>query len=53
MSAEMFEHYKPAPATYPNAAKFLYLQPEQVMMVAAHNQDLREAQKLGLRTSSR
>lgn len=32
ISAEMFERYKPAPATYPGAPKFLYLQPEEFMM---------------------
>ena len=43
MSAELFEHYKPDPETYLGAAKLLCLPPEQVMMVAAHNQDLKAA----------
>jgi 2-haloacid dehalogenase len=51
MSAELFEHYKPDPETYLGAAKLLCLKPEQVMMVAAHNQDLKAAQKLGLKTA--
>ena len=51
MSAELFEHYKPDPETYLGAAKLLCLQPEQVMMVAAHNHDLKAAQKLGLKTA--
>jgi 2-haloacid dehalogenase len=51
MSAELFEHYKPDPETYLGAAKLLCLKPEQVMMVAAHNSDLRAAQKLGLKTA--
>ena len=45
MSAELFEHYKPDPETYLGAAKLLCLTPEQVMMVAAHNYDLKAAQK--------
>ncbi len=51
MSAELFEHYKPDPETYLGAAKLLCLPPEQVMMVAAHNHDLKAAQKLGLKTA--
>jgi 2-haloacid dehalogenase len=51
MSAELFQHYKPDPETYLGAAKLLCLPPEQVMMVAAHNGDLKAAQKLGLKTA--
>jgi 2-haloacid dehalogenase len=51
LSAELFEHYKPDPETYLGAARLLGLQPEQVMMVAAHNNDLAAAQKLGLKTA--
>ena len=51
MSAELFEHYKPDPETYLGAAKLLCMKPEQVMMVAAHNHDLKAAQKLGLKTA--
>ncbi len=51
MSAELFEHYKPDPETYLGAAKLLCLKPEQVMMCAAHNNDLKAAQKLGLKTA--
>ena len=51
MSAELFEHYKPDPETYLGAARLLCLKPEQVMMVAAHNNDLRAAQKNGLKTA--
>ncbi len=51
MSAELFEHYKPDPETYLGAARLLCLKPEQVMMVAAHNNDLRAAQKQGLKTA--
>src|SRR6201986_426506 len=51
MSAELFEHYKPDPETYIGAARLLCLMPEQVMMVAAHNHDLKAAQKNGLKTA--
>jgi len=51
LSAELFEHYKPDSETYLGAAKLLCLPPEQVMMVAAHNNDLKAAQKLGLKTA--
>ena len=43
ISAELFEHYKPDPETYLGAARLLCLKPEQVMMVAAHNHDLKAA----------
>ena len=51
LSAELFEHYKPDPETYLGAARLLCLPPEQVMMVAAHNHDLKAAQRLGLKTA--
>jgi 2-haloacid dehalogenase len=51
LSAELFEHYKPDPETYLGAARLLCLPPEQLMMVAAHNHDLKAAQKLGLKTA--
>jgi 2-haloacid dehalogenase len=51
MSAELFEHYKPDPETYLGAARLLGLPPGQVMMVAAHNNDLLAAGKCGLKTA--
>jgi 2-haloacid dehalogenase len=51
LSAELFEHYKPDAETYLGAARLLCLPPEQVMMVAAHNHDLKAAQKSGLKTA--
>ncbi|MDP1582130.1 MAG: haloacid dehalogenase type II [Bradyrhizobium sp.] len=51
LSAELFEHYKPDPETYLGAARLLGLAPEQVMMVAAHNGDLKAAQTNGLKTA--
>lgn len=51
LSAEVFRHYKPDAETYLGAAKILGLAPGQVMMVAAHNNDLAAAQALGLKTA--
>ena len=51
MSAELFQHYKPDPETYLGAARLLGLKPGEVMMVAAHNYDLKAAQSLGLKTA--
>jgi 2-haloacid dehalogenase len=51
LSAELFAHYKPDPEVYLGAARLLNLPPEKVMMVAAHNNDLKAAQDLGLKTA--
>jgi 2-haloacid dehalogenase len=51
LSAELAKHYKPDPQAYQTAADLLGLRPEQVMMVAAHKNDLRAAQAVGLRTA--
>ena len=51
LSSELARHYKPDPEVYLTAADLLGLQPEQVMMVAAHKGDLRAAGALGLRTA--
>ena len=51
LSAEIFHHYKPDPEAYLGAAEILGLQPSEVMMVAAHKDDLRHAQKQGLKTA--
>ncbi|WP_316205287.1 haloacid dehalogenase type II [Bradyrhizobium sp. SZCCHNS3004] len=51
MSAELFAHYKPDPETYLGAARLLGLAPGEVMMVAAHNNDLQAAQRYGLKTA--
>jgi 2-haloacid dehalogenase len=51
ISAEDFKHYKPDPEVYLGAAAELGLAPDQVMMVAAHNADLRAAQSAGLRAA--
>jgi 2-haloacid dehalogenase len=48
LSAELFNHYKPDLETYLGAARLLGLDPAQVMLVAAHKDDLRAAQRQGL-----
>lgn len=51
LSAELFRHYKPDPEVYLGAADLLGLPPHALMMVAAHNGDLRAAHDVGLRTA--
>jgi 2-haloacid dehalogenase len=51
LGAEVARHYKPDPETYLVTADLLGLRPEQCMMVAAHNNDLKAASALGLRTA--
>jgi 2-haloacid dehalogenase len=51
LSAELFRHYKPDPEAYLGAAALLGLAPPEVMLVAAHKDDLRAAQACGLRTA--
>ena len=51
LSAELFRHYKPDPESYLGAAAMLGFEPAEVMMVAAHKDDLRAAQACGLATA--
>ena len=51
LSAELFRRYKPDPQTYLGAAELLSLDPAQLMLVAAHNDDLSAAADLGLATA--
>jgi len=51
LSAELFGHYKPDPEAYLGAARLLALEPREVMMVAAHKDDLDAAARTGLRTA--
>jgi 2-haloacid dehalogenase len=48
--AEITKTYKPIPQTYLGSAAAVGLDPGQVAMVAAHNEDLDAAQAAGLRT---
>jgi 2-haloacid dehalogenase len=50
-SAEIFGHYKPDVQVYQGAAKLLGLAPSEVMLVAAHPDDLEAAKHAGLRTA--
>jgi 2-haloacid dehalogenase len=51
LGAEVARHYKPQPEAYLTTAALLGLEPEQCMMVAAHNNDLRAVSALGFRTA--
>jgi len=51
LSAEVFRAYKPAPETYLGVARVFDLLPAQVMLVAAHHDDLAGARACGLRTA--
>ena len=51
LCAETFRHYKPDRETYLGAAALLDLAPGEVMLCAAHNQDLAAARACGLRTA--
>ncbi|PKB82597.1 MAG: haloacid dehalogenase, type II [SAR202 cluster bacterium Io17-Chloro-G9] len=48
LGAELARHYKPDPESYLTAVELLGLEPQQVMMVAAHLGDLLAAGKVGL-----
>jgi 2-haloacid dehalogenase len=50
LSAELAKHYKPDRESYLTAVNLLGLRPEEVMMVAAHINDLNAARSFGLRT---
>ena len=51
LSAETARAYKPQPDAYLNSAAILNLEPRKVMLVAAHNSDLKAAAASGLRTA--
>ena len=48
--SDLFQHFKPDPETYLGVAKLLDLEPGELMMGAAHNNDLASARKCGLMT---
>ena len=50
LSAELVRHYKPDPETYLMVPALLGLERHEVMLVAAHGNDLRAAAGQGLRT---
>ncbi len=51
LSAEVFKAYKPHPSTYLGVAKVFDLSPADVMLVAAHQDDLAAARHCGLQTA--
>jgi 2-haloacid dehalogenase len=50
-SCELFKHYKPDPETYLGVAALMELPPGEIMMGAAHTNDLDAAKKNGLKTA--
>jgi len=50
-SADIFRHYKPDPEVYLGAAALLDSPPQDVMLVAAHNYDLKAARQCGFKTA--
>ncbi|KOS57120.1 haloacid dehalogenase type II [Rhodococcus rhodochrous] len=51
LGAEVAQAYKPLPEAYLRTAEVLGLEPGEVCMCAAHNEDLAAAQACGLRTA--
>lgn len=51
LSAEVFRRYKPDPQTYLGVARVFDVEPQDVMMVATHQDDLDAARACGLRTA--
>jgi 2-haloacid dehalogenase len=51
LGAEPAQHYKPHPEAYLRTAAFLGIRPDELMLGAAHNGDLKAAQGVGLRTA--
>jgi 2-haloacid dehalogenase len=51
ITAENARCYKPRPEVYRTAIELLGMRPDEIMMVAAHNYDLRAAQAEGMRTA--
>lgn len=51
LSAEVFRAYKPDPATYLGVARVFDVAPADVMLVAAHQDDLAAARACGLQTA--
>lgn len=51
LSAEVFRHYKPDPEAYLGVASVFGVRPDEVMLVATHEDDLDAAQRCGLLTA--
>lgn len=50
LCGQVFGHFKPDPEIYLGAIELLGCEPHEVMMVAAHNDDLKHARSHGMRT---
>ncbi len=50
-SSDIHRAFKPDPAVYQSAIRLLHLEADQVMMAAAHNDDLEAARKQGMQTA--
>lgn len=51
LSAEVFRAYKPHPSVYTGVAKVFDVAPDEVMLVAAHHDDLAAARACGLQSA--
>jgi len=51
LSAEVFRHYKPDPEAYLGVCDVFSIEPERMMLVAAHRSDLRAAAACGCQTA--
>ena len=51
LSAEVFRHYKPDPETYLGVSDVFGVEPGEVLMAAAHKNDLQAARACGCRTA--
>lgn len=51
VGADMSQAYKPMPQVYLRACELLEVQPENAMLVAAHDYDLEAARRCGLKTA--
>lgn len=51
LGAETAQAYKPMPEAYQRTAKLLNIAPEELMLAAAHNDDLAAAARVGCRTA--
>ena len=51
LGAEVVGYYKPEPQAYKKACEKIHLKTEECLMVAAHNNDLKAANKEGMKTA--
>lgn len=51
LGSEPAQNYKPESVTYQTSMDWLGLQPQECLMVAAHNDDLSKARSLGMKTA--